>query len=67
MKKLYTAFVAVFWLAMMGLLFQREVLPSIIVTNPAGYKIELSKDYPIRQSWMGIYLRITKLRVMKYR
>ncbi len=62
MKKLYTAFAAVFWLGMMGLLFQREVFPSIIVTNPAGYKIELSKDYPIRQSWMGIYFKDNKIK-----
>lgn len=61
MKKSYTIFVIIFWLTMMGLLFQREVLPSLVINNPAGYEIELSKDYPVRESWMGIYFKNNKV------
>lgn len=61
MRKFYTAFVLIFWVAMIGLLFQREVLPTLIITNPAGYKIELTKDYPVRESWMGIYFKDKKI------
>ena len=46
---------------MVGLLFQREVLPTLIIANPAGYKIELTKDYPVRESWMGIYFKDKKI------
>lgn len=61
MKRIYAASVTVFWLIMMGLLFQKEVLPSFIITNPLGYKIELTRDLPVRESWMGIYFKGTKI------
>ncbi len=57
MKKIYGASVIIFWLCMMGLLFQKEVLPTFIITNPAGYKIQVTKDNPVRESWMGIYFK----------
>ncbi|MBU1852593.1 MAG: transglutaminase-like domain-containing protein [Candidatus Omnitrophica bacterium] len=61
MKKFYTAFVSIFWFTMMGLLFHREVLPTLIITNPTGYEIELTNDYPVRESWMGIYFKDRKI------
>ncbi len=57
MRKLYAFCVTVFWLTMMGVLFNKEVLPAFIITNPSGYKIELTKDLPMRESWMGIYFK----------
>jgi len=42
---------------MIGILFNKEVLPAFIITNPSGYKIELTKDLPMRESWMGIYFK----------
>jgi hypothetical protein len=61
MRKLYPAFVTIFWLFMMGFLFTKEVLPAFIISNPAGYKIELTKDFPLRESWMSIYFKDTKI------
>ncbi|OIO32622.1 MAG: hypothetical protein AUJ70_05140 [Candidatus Omnitrophica bacterium CG1_02_40_15] len=61
MKRFYTVFVAICWLTMMGVLFNKEVLPAFIITNPSGYKIELTKDIPMRESWMGIYFKAKKI------
>jgi len=61
MKKFYTAFVTIFWFAMMGFLFNKEVLPAFIISNPAGYKLEVTKDVPLRESWMGIYFKDKKI------
>ena len=61
MRKLYPAFVTIFWLFMMRFLFTKEVLPAFIISNPAGYKIELTKDFPLRESWMSIYFKDTKI------
>lgn len=57
MRKTYTASVIIFWFTMMGFLFQKEVLPSLIFTSPTGYRIEVTKDNPVRESWMGIYFK----------
>jgi hypothetical protein len=46
---------------MMGFLFQKEVLPSLIIANPTGYEIQLTKDNPVRESWMGIYFKDKKI------
>jgi len=61
MRKIYTAFVTVFWFTMIGILLQKEVLPSLIITNPLGYKIQLTEDHPVRESWMGIYFKDRKI------
>ena len=57
MKRLYTAFVTVFWIVMMGFLFNKEVLPAFIIASHPGYKIDITKDLPMRESWMGIYFK----------
>src|SRR3989338_3813072 len=57
MKRFYTAFVTVFWIVMMGFLFNKEVLPAFIIASHPGYKIDITKDLPMRESWMGIYFK----------
>ncbi len=57
MKRFYAVFVTIFWLIMMGFLFQRDVLPAFVINNPVGYKINLTQDCPVRESWMGIYFK----------
>lgn len=61
MKKFYIIFVTLFWFIMMGLLFDKEVIPSLVITNPAGYKLVVDRDSPIRESWMGIYFKDTRI------
>lgn len=46
---------------MMSLLFSKEILPNIIITSPTGYNIGVNKDQPLRESWMGIYFKDTKI------
>jgi len=57
----YTAFTTIFWLIMMGFLFQKEVLPTLVIVNSTGYTIQLTKDYPLRESWLGIYFKDKKI------
>ncbi len=45
----------------MGALVQREVLPSLILSSPKGYSISVSKDNPIRETWMGIYFNNNRI------
>jgi len=61
MRRVYIIAVVIFWLSMMCLLFQREVLPNIVILNTTGYEMRFTRDIPIRESWMGVYFKDKKI------